>query len=271
MIQKTLISLSIFLIFTSLSLAQVGIGNTLPEAALDITDADNGILIPRIALISTTDATTVVNPAGGALVDGTMIWNTGTGGLSPAGYYYWQNSRWNMVLSNSQSQIYIGKAQVSAAGNLAITGVGFTPSTVEFIAINRVQNYNDGAYRSDSNNSNDIRMAAGFTTGYAKNTSGTIEQQVIATSHSGSSLNNIGTYSSNSHCVVAFFVNNNGEPIHDNGTATGGTDAQGGLIRASLQSFDTDGFTLNFDRFLAPAAGTPDRTNQIVIIFKAYR
>ncbi|MAO07154.1 MAG: hypothetical protein CL596_00415 [Alteromonas sp.] len=268
---KQLSTLLILMVCGFNVLAQVGIGTTSPEAAIDITDTDKGILIPRIALTSSTDATSVTNPRGGVLVEGTMIWNTGTGGLSPAGYYYWEGSRWNLVLSNNQKQVHFGSFVASGSGTLTITGIGYTPSAIEFVAMNRVQDINSGAYASPSTNSNDIRMARGVTMGYATNYGGSIVQQAIAEGSSGSSLNNIGTYASNSHCIAAFFVNNNGEPIHDNGTATGGADTQGGLVRASLQSFDSDGFTLNFDRFLAPTAGSPDRTNQIVIIYKAYR
>src|ERR1700746_3430741 len=68
----------------------VGINNTgaLPNvsALLDVDAApgnNKGLLIPRIALTSSTDATTIVTPANSLLV-----YNNGTGGLSPAGYYY---------------------------------------------------------------------------------------------------------------------------------------------------------------------------------------
>lgn len=248
--------------------AQVGVGTTTPEAALDIVSSSSGILIPRIALNSIGDITTVQNPKGGVLAEGTMVWNTGTGGLSQAGFYFWQNSQWNLISSSNQKQVQFGRFVVNSSGNVSVTGLGFTPSSVEFVGINRIQGINEGAYRSSDNNSNDIRMASGMTVGYAQNNGGAISQQVIANGSSGSSINNIGTYSSSSHCVAAFFVNNNGEPIHDNGTATSGADSQGGLVRASLQSFDSDGFTLNFDRFLA---GIGLRSNEIVIIYKAYR
>ncbi len=249
--------------------AQVGIGTTTPEAALDITST-NGILIPRVSLTSLSDVVTVVNPNGGALSESTLVYNDGTGGLTPSGYYYWQNSQWNQLISTSQKQVHFGRILIDALGTVPVTGIGFSPKSIEFVAINRVQGFNDGAYRANGTNTNDIRMAGGMTIGYAQNNSGSINQQVISNSFNGSSINNIGTYSSSSHCIAAFFVNNNGEPIHDNGTATGGTDGQDGLVRASLDSFDNDGFTLNFDRFLV-GDPTNNRTNQIVIIYKAYR
>jgi hypothetical protein len=55
------------------------------SAQLELGDGtDNkGILLPRVALTSVTDAATIVSPATSLLV-----YNLGTGGLSPAGYYY---------------------------------------------------------------------------------------------------------------------------------------------------------------------------------------
>lgn len=250
--------------------AQVGLNTDVPQAALDIDSSESGLLIPRIALNDLTTEAPVTNPNGLNLVDGTMIWNTGTGVIANTGYYFWENSRWNRVSSDSEPSVYFGKLMITATGSVVVEGIPFEPRSVEFMAVNRVQNYNDGAYRSDTNNSNDIRMAGGMTMGYAQVNGVNIDQQVIANGFNGSSINNIGTYSSDSHCIAAFFVNNNGEPIHDNGTASNGTDTQDGLISASLSSFDENGFTLNVDHFL-PGSTSNNRTNQIVVIFKAYR
>ncbi len=264
----------VFVIMTlvQIGFAQVGFNTTTPQAALDIASTDAGVLLPRIELTSLTSESPVTNPHGvsSALVTGTLVWNTGTGGVSDPGFYYWQGGRWNKILNNNDRQVAFGTILIDAAGNRTVNGVGFEPRSVEFIAVNRVQGINDGAYRSDSNNSNDVRMAGGFTTGFAVNNGGSITQQAIATGMSGSSINNIGTYSSSSHCIAAFFVNNNGEPIHDNGSSNGGSDSQDGLIRASLTSFNTDGFSLNVDRFLEGNTSS-NRTNQIVVVYKAYR
>lgn len=264
-----LIPALIFLLTVTMTTAQVGIGIAQPKAALDINSTDSGVLMPRIGLLSATDVTSVVNPDGGALVDGTMIWNTGDAGLTPAGYYFHEDGVWYEVARGTTPQVFFGKLIISAKGTLNITDVPFKPESIEFLAVNRVQNY-DATYRSGDNNSNDIRMAGGQTVGYAQSVGGSVDQQVISNGANGSSINNIGTYSSSSHCIAAFFVNNNGEPIHDNGTATGGTDTEAGLISASLQTFNDDGFSLNVDRFLAGST-TSSRTNQIVVIYKAYR
>ncbi|HPQ08292.1 MAG TPA: hypothetical protein PK995_03620 [Bacteroidia bacterium] len=53
------------------------------SAGLDVDFTNKGVLIPRVALTSASDAVTIPSPATSLLV-----YNTGTGGLSPAGYYY---------------------------------------------------------------------------------------------------------------------------------------------------------------------------------------
>lgn len=75
------------------------------SALLDIDAApgnNKGLLIPRIALVSSFDATTIVTPAYSLLV-----YNLGTGGLSPAGYYYNSGSSvaplWVQLLSAGTS------------------------------------------------------------------------------------------------------------------------------------------------------------------------
>lgn len=264
----------LFTFFTKIGYSQVGVGTVSPYAALDITSSNSGLLIPRVDLNSISDDTTVVNPNGPNLVEGTMVYNTGDGALSSKGFYFWQDSQWNQVARVNQSSVRFGKILIDGSGVINVTGVGFEPSSVEFTAINRVQNVDQGTYRSDRVNSNDIRMAGGMTTGYAINGgSGAIDQQVISNAFSGSSINNIGTYASEDYCIAAYFVDNNGAPISDNGTSGGSSGTtQGGFIRASLDSFDTDGFTLDVDRFLSGGAGaTVDRTNQIVVLYKAYR
>jgi hypothetical protein len=87
---------------------QLAVGTTAPQGALDITSSTNGILIPRVALTSRLVSTPIVNPVGGGLVNGTLVYNTATAGISPnsvfPGYYYWRNLKWyrmtDMVITN---------------------------------------------------------------------------------------------------------------------------------------------------------------------------
>ncbi|MCX7862111.1 MAG: hypothetical protein N2449_03890, partial [Bacteroidales bacterium] len=62
------------------------------SAGLDVSFTNRGVLIPRVALTSATDNSTIPSPATSLLV-----YNLGTGGLSPAGYYYWNGSQWVML------------------------------------------------------------------------------------------------------------------------------------------------------------------------------
>lgn len=66
--------------------AQVGIGTTTPNGALDINSSNNGLLIPRVALLSTTDLTTVVSGTESELVYNT----TPASGMTDVrpGFYY---------------------------------------------------------------------------------------------------------------------------------------------------------------------------------------
>jgi hypothetical protein len=78
--------------------AQVGIGTTAPRGALDIVSTTQGFVPPQVALTANNVAAPVVNPQGGAIAAGTIIYNNATAGTSPndvvPGYYYWNGSLW---------------------------------------------------------------------------------------------------------------------------------------------------------------------------------
>ncbi|MCX7696436.1 MAG: hypothetical protein N2Z72_01940 [Bacteroidales bacterium] len=65
----------------------IGIGNSVftPDASsiLEVQSSNRGVLLPRVALASVSDNTTIPSPA-----TSLIVYNTGTGGLAPAGYYY---------------------------------------------------------------------------------------------------------------------------------------------------------------------------------------
>lgn len=81
--------------------AQVGIGTTTPAGALDLnpTVATNyGFVAPRVALTALNAQAPVVNPQGGAIPAGTVVYNTATTGVAPnnvgPGLYYWNGTKW---------------------------------------------------------------------------------------------------------------------------------------------------------------------------------
>ncbi|MCF8284397.1 MAG: hypothetical protein K9I48_05420 [Sphingobacteriales bacterium] len=90
--------ISIIAILPKNSNAQnVGISatGTVPEASagLDVDFSDKGLLIPRIALVSTDSESPVTTPATSLL-----IYNTATAGTAPTnvfpGYYFWNGAIW---------------------------------------------------------------------------------------------------------------------------------------------------------------------------------
>lgn len=90
----------ILLCIGSFSFAQVGIGNSNPQATLDITASNqaaptnaDGLLIPRI------DAFPATNPT--AAQDGMLVYLTTTVGLDTKGFYHWDQATTNWIRFSS--------------------------------------------------------------------------------------------------------------------------------------------------------------------------
>ena len=93
--KRKLFSIAALLLVTAAQ-AQVGIGTITPNksAELTIMSKDKGILIPNIALESTTDRTTIVN----GNVESLLVYtNTSQGDIVP-GFYYWDQARWVRIV-----------------------------------------------------------------------------------------------------------------------------------------------------------------------------
>src|SRR5690554_3283633 len=77
---------------------QVGIGTLTPDnsSQLDVVANDKGILIPRISLTSTTDATTIKN----GNVNSLLVFNTNTQNDITPGYYYWYVDKWMRIINH---------------------------------------------------------------------------------------------------------------------------------------------------------------------------
>ncbi|MEM7087832.1 MAG: hypothetical protein AAF489_16745 [Bacteroidota bacterium] len=101
-----------FLMLISTCIAQVGINTTTPTGALDVNSTTQGLILPRVALTSTTSQSPVVNPKSGvtAIPIGTTVYNyvttsTGTNDVSP-GMYSWDGTKWNIEFARHQSRLY---------------------------------------------------------------------------------------------------------------------------------------------------------------------
>ena len=79
-------------LFGSSMYSQVGIGTLNPNssAQIEISALDKGVLLPRIALLSPFDNTTI-NPGN---VNSLLVFNTTNNEFIKPGFYYWYNDRW---------------------------------------------------------------------------------------------------------------------------------------------------------------------------------
>jgi hypothetical protein len=110
-----------FLFATNAQSQNVGIGITTPHAsaALEISSANKGFLLPRVSLGSLNDAATIVNPAGSLL-----IYNTN--GSVPGGTGYYYNS------GTSAAPVW-SKLLSSTAAGWALNGNAGTDPLVNFV------------------------------------------------------------------------------------------------------------------------------------------
>src|SRR5690606_9652121 len=77
--------------------SQVGIGTLTPDSSsqLDVVANDKGVLLPRVALESTTDTTTITN----GNVNSLLVFNTNTQNDVTPGYYYWYEDKWMRIVN----------------------------------------------------------------------------------------------------------------------------------------------------------------------------
>lgn len=101
--------------------AQVGIGTVNPQAALDISSSTNGMLIPRVSLTALGTPAPVVNPQGGALVAGTLVYNQSAATV-PVGFYFWDGLKWAAI-----------GAGAAATNDWSLTGNSGTSTATNFI------------------------------------------------------------------------------------------------------------------------------------------
>jgi hypothetical protein len=134
--------------------AQTGIGTNTPDASakLDISSTNKGFLPPRLTLTSSTDNTTIPNPAIGLLV-----YNTGNNAGLVAGYYYWNGSSWATIATATGSGVSASYARGSRTASQT-TGL----STNGLVAFTQVEQ-SAGQDISLNTSTGQITLAAGRT------------------------------------------------------------------------------------------------------------
>lgn len=106
-------------------LSQVGIGNTNPKAALDVTSTNDGLLIPRVALTATNIAT-INTPTISEIIYNTATSVTGPNQVTP-GFYYWDGVLWLKVVTGSGAPVTSNNW--TTTGNSGTTSINFIGTT----------------------------------------------------------------------------------------------------------------------------------------------
>ncbi|NQY28437.1 MAG: hypothetical protein HRT69_03090 [Flavobacteriaceae bacterium] len=143
----------VFLLSTNTSIAQVGIGTTTPnaDAQLDISSANRGILMPRIALTATTSPAPLTTD-----VAGMMVYNTATAGDVTPGFYYNDGAVWvSMTPSASAAWDLAGNAGTTPG--VANNFLGTTDNQDLVIGTNSIEVFRFTA----PDGSNDPKLLAG--------------------------------------------------------------------------------------------------------------
>lgn len=169
--------------------------------------------------------------------------------------HLWDSSQWTNVgpIQGPKgdpgiAEVDFGKVLISAPGLVTVTGLDFAPSKIEFQAEAGIDSYNKNSAGDNGGNNDNYQ---GSATGYAKLTSGGgIEQFTQHSGGSGASINHVSYYSSDTACIGLRYGDVNGRQI--------------GFFAATLDSFNSDGFTLNATNY-----DLPNLAGQ-VITWKAY-
>ncbi len=113
------------LFFTGgISLAQVGINTTDPNGLLDLNSTTLGIVYPNVSLTATDEPLPVVNPQGGPLAIGTVVYNTNTtytGNVTDVhpGIYVWDGLKWTIHYKKRQAELFEQTTALRTVSNYA--------------------------------------------------------------------------------------------------------------------------------------------------------
>lgn len=160
--------------------------------------------------------------------------------------YLFDGANWNVLVRQSDPNVYSGFFVISATGNMTINGLPFQPRNITFMAHANVESLNLNNDNAVGNNNRGIANSFASANGFARDDSGSIVQQTIAIGGHGNSINDISRYASSANCIGIRYGNQNGDFL--------------GITSAVLTSFNPDGFTINVDSF----------ADGLVVLYTAY-
>ncbi|APQ16511.1 hypothetical protein [Maribacter hydrothermalis] len=205
---------------------------------LVVTTVSNAQLEPGLLFGLTNATTSEINAVTTAEI-GTMVYNTDVKEI-----YVFDGTSW---ASNSQPNVYMGVLTITSTGIINVTGIPFQPSQISFTAHANIEALNIDSDNGTRNNDSGIANTYGSMNGFARNDNGTTTQQVIYVGGSGNSINDISRFSSSNACIAIRYSNQNGDKL--------------GITSASLNSFNTNGFTLTVG----------SHADNLVVLYQAYK
>ncbi len=143
------------------SFAQVGINTTLPAGILEVNSSTQGIVLPRVTLTATNVAAPVLNPQGGTLPIGTVVYNTnvtsvGSNDVSK-GIYVWTGAEWFNKFTKKQAEIFkqtpLGLRTIGTSGYQDIPNLVSRTFTADYSGTYKIEisvNYGGGAVVDNS-------------------------------------------------------------------------------------------------------------------------
>lgn len=160
--------------------------------------------------------------------------------------YLFDGTNWNVMVRQSDMNVYSGFFLVSATGSISVSGLPFQPRNITFTAHANVESINLNSDNGIRNNERGIANAFASCNGFVRDDSGSIVQQSISIGAHGNSINDISRYASSSHCVGIRYGNQNGDLL--------------GITSMTCTSLNPDGFTVNVDSF----------ADGLVVLYTAY-
>jgi hypothetical protein len=178
-----LLSLAIFLATFLTTYAQVGINTTSPQGILDINSSSQGVILPKVALESTTDITTVINPhpTNTDILNGTVIYNTTTQNNVSPGMYVWISDKWVPQFDHKKQAVLCEQTLLNVRTQsdgmyetIALTNSNFTANYTGLYKIEVNVNFGGGDAKVPNGSSegdlNIARMSGNFRLTFGGNT-----------------------------------------------------------------------------------------------------
>lgn len=140
--KKLFLGYSLFLI-SNFYFGQVGIGTTTPDPSsiLELSSANKGLLITRVALQSLTDNTTITT----GNVESLLVYNTTVNTELKKGYYYWSGTKWELLsVEGINDWSTLGNSGTNPASNF----LGTTDNQPVLIKTNNVNRLRVGSESS---------------------------------------------------------------------------------------------------------------------------